>query len=115
MQTPAPIPPLPPLPASYYLEDVLLPALGIGLAAFFVWLLYRTINRWLDRRGAGGRGDAAVVALRAEVDELRRRVAAGEELQLRVAELEERLDFAERVLAQQRERQRLPPAGEQRA
>ena len=45
---------------------------------------------------------------RAELDELRERVAELDEMSRRVAELEERVDFAERLLAQHREAGRLP-------
>ena len=45
---------------------------------------------------------------RAELDDLRERVAELDEMSRRVAELEERVDFAERMLAQQRELGRLP-------
>jgi hypothetical protein len=42
------------------------------------------------------------------VEELESRVGELEQMQFRVAELEERLDFAERLLGQQREPERLP-------
>lgn len=50
-------------------------------------------------------------ALAAELEELRARVADGEGLQQRVAELEERLDFAERMLTQRAEPGALPERG----
>ncbi len=51
---------------------------------------------------------AADPALRAEVEQLRQRVEAVEEVQHRILELEERVDFAERLLAtQRRESERL--------
>lgn len=46
-----------------------------------------------------GSGDAN----RAEIEELRERMAEFDGLSRRVAELEERVDFAERLLAQQRD------------
>ena len=45
---------------------------------------------------------------RAEIEELRERIAELDDMSRRVAELEERVDFAERLLAQQRETGRLP-------
>lgn len=45
-----------------------------------------------------------------ELDAIHERLAEAESLEARVAELEERLDFAERLLAQQREPERLPGA-----
>ncbi len=46
----------------------------------------------------------------AEREEMQAGLAELEELKRRVGELEERLDFAERLLARQREGERLPPA-----
>jgi hypothetical protein len=68
--------------------------------------------RWIDRRherlmverGAGG-GSAELQQLRARVEQL-------EDVAARVQDLEERVDFTERVLAQQRERGQLPAGGE---
>lgn len=98
VQVPAP-PPLPPL---LVLEDVVLPIFGMALGAFIVWQLFRTVNRWLERRSGGAPEE--VRELRAEVAQLREQAETVEDLRLRVGELEERLDFAERVLARQRER-----------
>ena len=42
-------------------------------------------------------------ANRAEIEELRERLAELDDMSRRVAELEERVDFAERLLAQQRD------------
>jgi hypothetical protein len=47
-------------------------------------------------------------ALLAELEDLRTRLAELEQQQTRVHELEERIDFTERLLAQQREQARLP-------
>ncbi len=46
---------------------------------------------------------ASVDAPRADIEDLRARVAELEDMSRRVAELEERVDFAERLLAQQRD------------
>jgi len=45
----------------------------------------------------------------AEQEEMQARLAELDELKRRVGELEERVDFAERLLARQREQERLPP------
>jgi hypothetical protein len=63
----------------------------------------------LARRFGSGKSPDA---LQAELDELRARVEEGEQARYRIAELEERLDFAERMLAQQREPGRLGSAGD---
>ena len=45
---------------------------------------------------------------REELDTIQSRLSAAESLESRVSELEERLDFAERLLAQQHDSKRLP-------
>jgi hypothetical protein len=60
----------------------------------------RTLSQTLGNRQRGGEGDSAAAA------ELRGQV---EEMQQRLAELEERVDFTERLLAKQREGARLAP------
>lgn len=66
------------------------------------WPLMRAFAKRIE--GKGG----ADPALRAEVEDLRHRLADVEATQPRIAELEDRLDFAERLLAhQQQENARL--------
>jgi hypothetical protein len=77
---------------------MLLALLGTVLVIF--WPLMRAIARRVERGGA-------VPELEAELDALRGRLEQVEQGQSRVAELEERLEFAERVLAQSREPDRL--------
>ncbi len=57
-------------------------------------------------RHYGGAG-RATPELEAELEEMRARLDEGERARDRIAELEERLDFAERMLAQQREAPRI--------
>lgn len=59
-------------------------------------------SKWIEAkmRQSGGGSSAEVEQLRSEVDELRGQLA----------EVHERLDFAERMLAKSREPERLPPA-----
>lgn len=73
----------------------------MGIPAMFMW--GAPIARALARRIEGGRGvDASEMdAMRSELEELRA-------LPARVAELEERLDFAERLLTRQEAMDRLP-------
>jgi hypothetical protein len=77
---------------------MLLAVLGTALA--IMWPLIRAFARRLE-------GGGAASELQAEVDALRARLEQVEQGQTRVAELEERLDFAERMLAQSREPDRL--------
>lgn len=80
----------------------LIPLGGMAVGALFMVGVYRLAVRWMDRR----HGTPLPEGTREELEELRRQVAAVEELPERVSELEERLDFAERMLARQ-ERQHL--------
>lgn len=92
-------------PLQLFMEDIILPIFGMGLGAFFLFGVYKTVNRWLDRRHertlaeAGGIADPA---LREAVRQLEDRVVMLEDGTMRIQELEERLDFTERVLTQQR-------------
>ena len=115
VQGPTPAPPAPPpvivesfpappwetLPPEVFVL-IVLGALGILAAGVTIlYPLIRAIARRLEGR------PVADGALRAEVEELRLRVQEMESDRGRVAELEERVDFAERLLAQGQERARL--------
>jgi hypothetical protein len=89
----------------------LIPLAGIAALVALGLPLVRGIVRYLERKGAGA-GSFEADALRAEMDELRARLEQVEGSAGRVVELEERLDFAERLLTQQRARAELP-AGEE--
>jgi hypothetical protein len=86
-----------------WVQNVVLPILGMGMGAFVLFGVYRIVNKFLDRRhearvAAGGQG---------VVEELRRlqqRLEQLEERAYRWEELEERLEFAERMLAHHAQR-----------
>ena len=87
-------------------QVVLLIVLGfLAGCTIVLWPLMRAIARRIEGR------HQASPALQAEVDQLRTRLAEMDGLQHRVAELEERVDFAERLLAQKREPERLNRGG----
>jgi hypothetical protein len=66
----------------------------------FWWIIPVAMFFWWGPRRRGGRG-CADRSERAEVnEETRARLAALEQLETRVSELENRLDFTERLLAQ---------------
>jgi hypothetical protein len=62
-------------------------------------------HRWIPEEALPAPGEAGT--LQAKLGEI-------DDLQRRLAEVEERLDFAERLLAKQRDADRLPMGGEQR-
>ncbi len=107
------IPPMPPMPPTAPFDPNLLlmngdwPAVVMILLAFttaatiVLWPLARALARRLEGRGT------VDAALRAEVEQLHHRLGEVDAMQGRIGELEERLDFAERLLAQHREPDRL--------
>lgn len=89
----------------HWIQNVIFPLVGMGMGGFVLFGIYRTVNRVLDRRHEArqlGLGGGA--AMDAEVRRLEDRVAVLEDQAQRVQELEERLDFAERILAKQGQR-----------
>ena len=88
---------------------VLFMLLSIGLAGTLTFGSITIIRAFARRIERGRSGDLS--ALADQVDYLRQKVEEGEGAQARIVELEERLEFAERMLAQQRELQRLPEGG----
>jgi hypothetical protein len=83
-------------------EDIVLPLLGMGMGLFVLYNLFRLAHRAMDQKHQ--RDLAKVSGAAPEVAELRERIEHVEAIAYRVQELEERLDFAERVLASGRER-----------
>lgn len=102
LQTPAPDFPLPP-PDSMPAPVFVIVALAVVIGAV---LLFYPLLRALARRIEGRH--QLDPALLEELEQLRARVAEVEGLQHRVAELEERVDFTERMLAQRASPERLP-------
>jgi len=85
---------------------MLIPIAGMGVGALFLVGIYKLLVRWMDRNKSGDTGGLAE-----EVARLREEVEVFREVNQRVLELEERVDFTERMLAQRRERGRLPAEG----
>jgi hypothetical protein len=74
--------------------------LSIGLAGAGSYALIALVSAWAKRLERGPRGNAG--ELEGEVERLRERVLELEGTDVRLAEVEERLDFAERMLTQAR-------------
>jgi hypothetical protein len=92
----------PGVPDWLWIQNVVFPLIGMGMGVLFLVGGYRLVSRLIDRRHelrlaerSGGAGSEAFERLQARVDLL-------EDQAGRVAELEERVDFAERLLAQGR-------------
>ncbi len=95
-----PAPQLPPEIGSIMVfQEIVLPLVGIAFGGLVLWGVYRTVNRYLERRHGG----AELEAMRADVELLRGKAERAEDLALRLGEVEERLDFAERLLTQQKQ------------
>ena len=78
----------------------------LGMTGLVGWLL-KPVIEGIGRRLAGN-GGGDVPMLEADVEQLQARVAELEGVAQRLAEVEDRLDFAERLLARQRPAGALP-------
>lgn len=107
LQAVPPMPPSMPFDPNLFLMHADAPALVMitllvmTAVTIVLWPLARALARRLEGRGA------VDAALRAEVEQLQHRLGEVDVMQGRIAELEERLDFTERLLAQAREPDRL--------
>lgn len=80
-------------------NEVIIPLAGMAVGLVLALPVVRAVVRRIDHKGARHSSDD-VAALQAAVRELERRLEAADQVTQRVAELEERLDFTERMLAQ---------------
>lgn len=87
---------------------VLIPLAGIAMVGVLGLQVVKAVVAAIERKSAA-RGGGDVAGLRAEMEEMRARLDYLEEQGTRLAELEERLDFSERLLTQQRDRAQLGP------
>ena len=104
---------IPPVPAPpfdpnlIFLNDggppaiVMIVFLGLLATTIILWPVMRAFARRLEGKGASD------PALHAEIEQLQHRLGEVDGLHQRVAELEERIDFTERIVAQGREPDRL--------
>jgi Tfp pilus assembly protein PilO len=104
--TPAPLPPPSFLDAPTAEAIMILTIIAVSVAAFF---LLKPLVLALARRLEGRSADPA---LHGEVEHLRDQIAELEPLRGRLQELEERVEFAERLLAQRRDQDLLPRGGQ---
>jgi hypothetical protein len=107
-----PTPPSPPFDPNLIFQSdggppvvLLIVIAALTAAVIILWPIMRAFGRRLE-------GKAGDPTLKADVDQLQVRVSEMENLQGRVAELEERVDFTERLLAQAHEAQAKAVRGE---
>jgi Tfp pilus assembly protein PilO len=114
MMLQGPVPPVPPTPPSaqfdpnlIFMNDggppiiLLIVIAALTATVIILWPIMRAFGRRLEGKGGGD------PALRSDVEQLHARLGEMDTLQARLAELEERVDFTERLLAQNREPDRL--------
>ncbi len=108
-----PAPPAPPFdPNLIFLNDggppvlLLIVIAALTAAVIILWPIMRAFGKRLE--GKGG----ADPALRADMEQLQLRLGEVDTLHARVSELEERVDFTERLLAQAQPQSRLGASGE---
>lgn len=107
MMVQGPVPPVPPTPPSaqfdpnlIFLNDggpsiiLLIVIAALTATVIILWPIMRAFGRRLEGKGGG---DAA---LRSDVEQLHQRLGDVDTLHARITELEERVDFTERLLAQ---------------
>ena len=81
-------------------EIVFLTFTSIVAVTTIAFGIMRNINKHLDRKWRAQQGGPGLEPILAELEEMRTRLDGSDELRDRVVELEERLDFAERILAE---------------
>lgn len=104
-----PVPPVPPVPPSVFIGTggmpmssdaiIVISVVAIVVAGLILYPFIRALARRIEGKAGGNAQE--------ELDELRSRIVALEEQAARVPELEERVDFAERMLANVRSAERL--------
>lgn len=99
-------PPLPPGVGPQMQESVLVAVVIVVITVATAFVLAPLFRAWARRI----EGRSADPQLQGEVDQLRDQVAELEPLRGRIHELEERIEFAERLLAQRRDQELLPRA-----
>ncbi len=85
---------------AFIINNLLIPIAGMGTGIILVVSGLKTVRHFIDRRHPRGDGDANL-----QLEELRSRLEDLERAGGRVDELEERLEFTERLLTRARESQ----------
>ena len=91
--------------------DFLVPIAGMATGLILLLLVVRAVVRIAEKKITGRVENDELLTLRDEIRIVHDRLDRVEDGDHRIAELEERLDFAERLLAQQREVPRVEGGG----
>jgi hypothetical protein len=83
-----------------WVQNVIFPLIGMAMGGFVLYGIYRTANRLIDRRDTRHLAEGGELA--EQVRELQDRLTIVEDQAGRVEELEQRIDFAERLLVEHR-------------
>lgn len=91
--------------------NLVLPIAGMLTGLVVIGTLSRTARYWVQRHYQHRAGEMGP-EIKTQLDRVDERLAMLEEVAGRVQDIEERVDFAERVLVRQREAGQLPPGAE---
>ncbi len=94
------------MPPEWYF--ILEPLIGMVVGGVVLVGGYKTINHWIERKHERSMAQLQGGLQPAELDRLKAQLEVVEDLAYRLQDVEERLDFAERVLSQQKQPERLP-------
>ncbi len=87
--------------------DMLIPLAGMATTVILLFPIVKAGVRYLERRSVNHPSSDEVAGLREEVRLLQERLDSADMVDARMSELEERVDFAERMLATRREAGRI--------
>lgn len=99
------------MPDFLFWNQVVIPLAGMAVGVILGLPIIKAIVRRIEHKPTADLRAAETEALRAELAELRQRLDAVEDLSGRLGDMEERLEFAERLLTQQRQGGQLPAGG----
>jgi hypothetical protein len=92
--------------------DFLVPIAGMATGLILLLPVVRAVVRIAEKKISGGTESRELLALRDEVRVCQDRLDGVQYVDDRISELEERLDFTERMLAQQQRQQIDPGSGD---
>ena len=91
------------------MEDILIPLAGMATGVILAYPIIRVAVRFVERKILGGAPSGEIAALREDVRVVQDRMESLESGDHRLTELEERVDFAERMLTQGRDASQIGP------